>query len=179
MMTLGEKIKYYRSTLGITQAQFSSMSGIGLSTIKKLECDMMNPKPKMLLKIASALGVSINIFTDFDIVTVSDVMSLITKMDEQVEMDFHADYDEDGNPIPNSIKISFRHPSLNRKLADYVKVSDFQRKLDDDEQKYTDPADQEAIERMNAELEETRLTICRSPMVIAKKYQNGPLSVKV
>ena len=94
-------------------------------------------------------------------------------------MDFHADYDEDGNPIPNSIKISFRHPSLNRKLADYVKVSDFQRKLDDDEQKYTDPADQEAIERMNSELEETRLTICRSPMVIAKKYQNGPLSVKV
>ena len=178
MMTLGEKIKYYRSTLGITQAQFSNLSGIGLSTIKKLECDMMNPKPKMLLKIADALGVSINIFTDFDIVTVSDVMSLITKMDEQVEMEFNAEYDEDGNPIPESIKISFKHPSLNRKLADYVKVKDFQKKIDDDQQKYTSPADQEAIERMNTELEETRLTICRAPMVIAKKLNDGHLRVK-
>ena len=178
MMTLGEKIKYYRSTLGITQSQFSSLSGIGLSTIKKLECDMMNPKPKMLLKIADALGVSINIFTDFDILTVSDVMSLITKMDEQVEMEFHAEYDENGNPIPESIKISFKHPSLNRKLADYVKVKDFQKKIDDDQQKYTSPADQEAIERMNTELEETRLTICRAPMVIAKKFKGGHLMVK-
>lgn len=178
-MTLGKKIKYYRSTLGITQAQFSTLSGIGLSTIKKLECDMMNPKPKMLLKIADALGVSINIFTDFDIVTVSDVMSLLTKMDEQIEMDFLAEYDEDGNPIPESIKISFKNPSLNRKLADYVKVKDLQNKLDDDQQKYTTPADQEALDRMNTELEMTRLTICRAPVVIAKKFNDGRLRVKV
>ena len=173
MMTLGEKIKYYRSTLGITQAQFSNLSGIGLSTIKKLECDMMNPKPKMLLKIADALGVSINIFTDFDILTVSDVMSLITKMDEQVDMIFHAKYDEDGNPIPESISISFKHPSLNRKLADYVKVKDLQNKLEDDQRTSSNPADQKTLERMNNELEETRLTICRAPMVIAKDSKNG------
>ena len=176
MMTLGEKIKYYRSSMGITQAQFSSLSGIGLSTIKKLECDMMNPKPKMLLKIADALGVSINIFTDFDILTVSDVMSLITKMDEQVEMDFHADYDKDGNPIPESISISFKHPALNRKLADYVKVKDLQDKLDDDQQNNSNATDQETLERMNTELEETRLTICRAPMVIAKKPNGGQLT---
>ena len=35
--------------------------------------------------IANALAVSINIFTDFDIETVSDVMSPITKMDDQIE----------------------------------------------------------------------------------------------
>ena len=101
----------------------------------------------MLLKIADALGVSINIFANFDIV--SDVMSsLLTKMDEQIEMDFHAEYDEDGNPIHESIKISFKNPSLNRKLADYVKVKDLQNKLDDDQQKYTTPANQEALERI-------------------------------
>ena len=168
MMTLGEKIKYYRSTLGITQAQFSNLSGIGLSTIKKLECDMMNPKPKMLLKIADALGVSINIFTDFDIVTVSDVMSLITKMDEQVEMEFNAEYDEDGNPIPESIKISFKHPSLNRKLADYVKVKDLQNKIDTDKTLYATPIDMDNYKRWDTSLEEDRLSICRSNIIISK-----------
>ena len=64
-------------------------------------------------------------------------------------------------------------------MADYVKVKDFQKKIDDDQKKYTSPADQEAIERMNTELEETRLTICRAPMVIAKKLNDGHLRVKV
>ena len=178
-MTLGEKIKYYRSTLGITQAQFSNLSGIGLSTIKKLECDMMNPKPKMLMKIADALGVSINIFTDFDIVTVSDVMSLITKMDEQVEMEFNAEYDDEGNPIPNTIKISFKHPALNRQLAKYVMVKDFQRKIDADKTQYTTPTDMDNYERWDNDLEEDRLTICRENTVIAKKYNDGHLRVKV
>ena len=94
------------------------------------------------------------------------------------EMDFHAKYAEDGNPIPDSIKISFKHPSLNRKLADYVKVKDLQNKLDDDQQKYTTQADQEAIERTNTELEMTRLTICRAPVVISKKFNDGHIRVK-
>ena len=36
-----------------------------------------NPKPDQLLKIANALGVSINVFTDFDIETASDVLTLL------------------------------------------------------------------------------------------------------
>ena len=179
MMTLGEKIKYYRSSMGITQAQFSSLSGIGLSTIKKLECDMMNPKPKMLLKIADALGVSINIFTDFDILTVSDVMSLITKMDEQVEMEFHADYDDEGKPKPETISISFKHPALNRQLADYVRTKDIQNKNDDDKEKYTNPAEQEAMKGIDDQIEMARLSICRGSIVIAKEHQDGHIRVKV
>ena len=179
MMTLGEKIKYYRSTLGITQAQFSNLSGIGLSTIKKLECDMMNPKPKMLLKIADALGVSINIFTDFDILTVSDVMSLITKMDEQVEMEFHADYDDEGKPKPETISISFKHPALNRQLADYVRAKDIQVKNDADKEKYTSPAEQDAMNRIDDYLEEVRLTICRSNILVSNKFHDGHIHVKV
>ena len=52
-----------------------------------------NPRPDQLLKIASALGISINIFMDFDIETVSDVLSLLLKMDEQLDMDFEAEKD--------------------------------------------------------------------------------------
>ena len=178
-MTLGEKIKFYRSTLGITQAQFSNMSGIGLSTVKKLECDLMNPKPQMLMRIANALAVSINIFTDFDIETVSDVMSLITKMDEQIEMTFHADYDENGAPIPSSISISFDHPALNQRLADYVKIRDFQNKINKDRGKYTKPAEVEAFERMDDSLEQARLTICRDNEIITKESHDGHIHVKV
>ncbi|MBQ8945916.1 MAG: helix-turn-helix transcriptional regulator [Lachnospiraceae bacterium] len=178
-MTLGEKIKYYRTTLGITQAQFSSLSGIGLSTVKKLERDMMNPKPQMLMKIANALGVSINIFTDFDIETVSDVMSLLTKMDEQTDMDFIAEYDEDGLPDPKTIRISFEHPSMQKKLADYVRTRDLQKKIDEERTQYTKPAEQEAYSRMDENLEQARLSICQDNTIITKEFRDGHIHVKL
>jgi hypothetical protein len=42
---------------------------------------MRNSKPDQLLKIANAPGISINIFIDFDIETVSDILSLLFKLD--------------------------------------------------------------------------------------------------
>jgi len=39
-----------------------------------------------LLKSANALGIIINIFMDFDIETVSDVLSLLFKTDEQLDL---------------------------------------------------------------------------------------------
>ena len=44
------------------------------------------------LKIANALGISINIFR-FYIETVSDVLSLLFKLDDQIDMKFEADKD--------------------------------------------------------------------------------------
>ena len=178
-MTLGEKIKYYRGSLGITQAQFSETSGIGLSIIKKLERNFMNPKPKLLKEVADALGVSIYEFTDFDILTVSDVMSLITKMDEQVDMEFHAEYDKEGNPVPESIQISFKHPAINRQLAQLIKIKDLQGKNKSEKGKTTNPAELEAYTKLNEDLEEMRLSICREPIVVSKKQQNGHVQVKV
>ena len=40
------------------------------------------------MKISQALGISINIFMDFDIHTVSDLLSLIFKMNEQLDLNF-------------------------------------------------------------------------------------------
>lgn len=62
--------------------------GINEITIRKYEAGYRNPKPKQLLKISDALGISINIFMDFDIETISDFLSLIFKIDEQLDMDF-------------------------------------------------------------------------------------------
>lgn len=39
-------------------------------------------------------SISINLFMDFDIETVSDVLSLLFKLDEQVDMNFYAEKDE-------------------------------------------------------------------------------------
>ena len=79
-MTTGEKIKYFRNMRGISQETLGQLSGINSATIKKYEYGIRNPKPDQLLKIANALGISINIFMDFDIETVSDVLSLLFKL---------------------------------------------------------------------------------------------------
>ena len=56
--------------------------------IRKYEAGDRNPKPDQLIKIANALGISINLFMDFDIEPISDVLSLIFKIDEQVDVEF-------------------------------------------------------------------------------------------
>ncbi len=90
-MTTGEKIKHFRNLRGISQETLGQLSGINSATIKKYEYGIRNPKPDQLMKIANALGISINVFMDFDIETVSDVLSLILKMDEQLDMNFEAE----------------------------------------------------------------------------------------
>ena len=108
-MTTGEKIKYFRNMRDISQEMLGQLSGINPATIKKYEYGIRNPKPDQLLKIANALGISINIFMDFDIETVSDVLSLLFKMDEQIGMNFEAEKDKNGSYIPATLKISFTH----------------------------------------------------------------------
>ena len=63
-MTVGEKIKTFRTIRGISQNVLGELSGIDGTTIRKYELGSRKPKPDQLLKIANALGVSINVFTD-------------------------------------------------------------------------------------------------------------------
>ena len=121
-MTVGEKIKYYRNIRGISQEMLGNLSGINPATIKKYEYGIRNPKPDQLLKITNALGISINLFMDFDIETVSDVLSLLFKLDEQVDMRFEAEKDENGEFIPSTIKLSFQNAAINQKLCTYLKA---------------------------------------------------------
>ena len=85
-MTIGEKIKYFRTLHGFTQDQLIQATGLSISTLQKYESDERKPKPEQLLKISQALGISINVFMDFDIHTVSDLLSLIFKMNEQLDL---------------------------------------------------------------------------------------------
>ena len=68
-------------------------TGLGISTLQKHKSDERKPKPEQLLKISQALGISINVFMDFDIHTVSNLLSLIFKMNEQLDLNFNAEED--------------------------------------------------------------------------------------
>lgn len=106
----------------------SKLVGIDGTTIRKYELGSRNSKPDQLLKISNALGVNINVFTDFDIKTASDVLTLLFKMDEQLDMEISRDNDADENLIPEKIYIRFKHPVINDQLAKFTKTKKVAKK---------------------------------------------------
>lgn len=120
-MTVGEKIKTFRN-IRESHNMLGELVGIDGTPIHKYELGSRNPKPDQPLKIANALGVSISVFTYFDIETASDVLTLLFKMDEQINMEIDGEKDKDGNLIPDTIYIRFKHPEINSRLAKFAKV---------------------------------------------------------
>lgn len=176
-MTTGEKIKYFRNMRGISQEMLGQLSGINPATIKKYEYGIRNPKPDQLLKITNALGVSINVFMDFDIETVSDVLSLLFKMDEQIDMNFEAEKDENGNYIPSTLKISFTHPAINKKLCTYLKAKQLQENVENNKYNFTEEQRDEAYQSLESDIEEIKNHLLDDNMVV-KKGSKG-ISVKM
>lgn len=141
--TIAYKIRKYRKEQGISQEELSSRSGINLSTIKKYETGYRNPKPDQLLKISSALGVSINAFIEFDISTVSDVISLLMRMDEQTDMIWTGEKDNTGNYIPGTISLSFNDEQINNALSIYMNYRE--------QKKNNIPTDVSALNKISAD----------------------------
>ena len=162
---------------GISQEMLGQLSGINPATINKYEYGIRNPKPDQLLKIANALGISINIFMDFDIETVSDVLSLLFKMDEQVGMNFEAEKDENGYYIPATLKISFTHWALNKKLCTYLKAKQLQENIENNKYNFTEEQQDEAYQSFESDMEEIKNRLLDDNMIV-KKGSNG-ISVKV
>lgn len=132
VMTVGEKIRTYRKMRGISQKMLGELAGgINEVTIRKYEAGDRNPKLDQLLKIADALGISINIFMDFDIETVSDVLSLIYKMDEQLDIEFTGKKNKKGEYAPDSISLKFNNPAINDRLAKWARTRDLVQKTVD------------------------------------------------
>lgn len=177
-MTTGEKIKHFRNLRGISQETLGQLSGIHSATIKKYEYGIRNPKPDQLLKIANALGISINVFMDFDIETVSDVLSLLLKMDEQLDMNFEAEKDEDGSFIPSTIKISFNNSLLNHKLGVYMKARELQENLLNDTERFSSEDEHQlAIEALSKDLDAVKQSILDDSKIVKKGVRN--ISVKI
>lgn len=109
---LARTIRKYREARKMTMKQLSIKSGINLSTIKKYETDNRNPKLEQLEKIAAALDVSVFEFLDIEVKSISDIISLVNKMNNATEIEWDIDNEK--------VSISFKNENINNSLKDYA-----------------------------------------------------------
>ena len=58
-MSLGSNIKYLREKRNLTMPELGEMIGVSKQAIKQYELDIARPQPIPLVKMAQALGVSV------------------------------------------------------------------------------------------------------------------------
>ena len=102
---VGKKIRAYREFRGYSQIQLAELSGINVGTIRKYELGIRNPKPDQLEKIATALGLNVSVFLDFNIETVGDVLSLLFSIDDSVNLSLAEMPDQ-------KISLTFDNPTM-------------------------------------------------------------------
>lgn len=80
-MTIGEKIRYFRERIGITQSKLAELTGIHPVSIRKYETNKMQPQAQQINRIADALCVSSfaisGIEDNIRLETVGDLMGLL------------------------------------------------------------------------------------------------------
>ena len=157
----------------MSQEELSTLSGINISTIKKYEGGARNPKPDQLLKITNALGISINAIIEFELTTISDVISLLIRMDEQTDMNWTGQKDADGNYIPSTISLSFNDTKLNEALSSYMQYREAHMAsstlaTNNKEETYTDIS----LENHDMSLETTKNRLLLFNDTLQKKRRN-------
>ena len=118
-MNTGEKIKYFRLARNMTQEQLAQEADISFSTLRKYEANERNPKYEQLLKIASALEISVNIFIDFDIQTVSDLFSVLFKLENQADLKINTMQELDIASSKDTLFLHFNNNYINQILKLY------------------------------------------------------------
>lgn len=119
---------------------------------------------------AKTKDISINLFMDFDIETVSDVLSLLFKLDEQVDMNFDAEKDENGEFIPSTVKLSFQNAAINQKLCTYLKAKQIKENLENAKEKLSAKDDYtETINEIEQNIEDIKNHLVDDNMVVKKE----------
>ena len=99
-MTIGEKIKYFRSRIGITQAKLAELSGIHPVSIRKYETNKMIPQAQQIDRLAEALGVSSFALAGFEnnirLETVGDFMGLMIMLIKTKIVSINGEREESG-----------------------------------------------------------------------------------
>ena len=99
-MTIGEKIKYFRSRIGITQAKLAELSGIHPVSIRKYETNKMVPQAAQIDRLAEALGVSSFALAGFEnnirLETVGDFMGLMIMLIKTKIVSINGEREENG-----------------------------------------------------------------------------------
>ena len=106
---------------------------------------------------------------DFDIETVSDVLSLLFKLDEQVDMKFEVEKDKNGEFIPSTVKLSFQNAAINQKLCTYLKAKQIKENLENSKEKLSAEDDYtETINEIEQNIEDIKNHLVDDNMVVKK-----------
>ena len=81
-MSVGENIRRYRKSRGMTQAQLAEAVGLTEGAVRHYESGIRAVKPELLESIADALGVSVNALKDYGVKNASDLMSLLVRLED-------------------------------------------------------------------------------------------------
>ncbi|MBO5210132.1 MAG: helix-turn-helix transcriptional regulator [Lachnospiraceae bacterium] len=82
-MTIGEKIKKYRTFNGLTQAELGKMVGLSGDRIRQYENNVRTPKDGKLFEIADALGVNALALSEPDLDNTNSIMHILFELEEQ------------------------------------------------------------------------------------------------
>lgn len=148
---VGKKIRAFREFRGYSQIQLAELSGINVGTIRKYELGIRNPKPDQLEKIATALGLNVSVFLDFNIETVGDVLSILFAIDDSVNLSLSETSDQ-------NIAMTFDNPAMQdffKKWCQFKNVYEKEKAeilaIEDEDKR------QEELDKLNATQEEWKL----------------------
>ena len=148
---VGKKIRAFREFRGYSQIQLAELSGINVGTIRKYELGIRNPKPDQLEKIATALGLNVSVFLDFNIETVGDVLSILFAIDDSVNLSLSETSDQ-------NIAMTFENPTMQdffKKWCQFKNVYEKEKAeilaIEDEDKR------QEELDKLNATQEEWKL----------------------
>ena len=148
---VGKKIRAYREFRGYSQIQLAELSDINVGTIRKYELGIRNPKPDQLEKIATALGLNVSVFLDFNIETVGDVLSILFAIDDSVNLSLAETSDQ-------NIAMTFDNPTMQdffKKWCQFKNVYEKEKAeilaIEDEDKR------QEELDKLNATQEEWKL----------------------
>ena len=123
-MNTSEKIKYYRTQLGITQDKLAELTGIHPVSIRKYETNKMQPQPAQLERIAAALGVSYNALNGaahagMRLETVGDLMGVLMVLTNSGILEITGERGSDRMLNEDTVSISF-----NSALSSYLALEE-------------------------------------------------------
>lgn len=148
---IGKKIRAYREFRGYSQKQLAELSGINVGTIRKYELGIRNPKPDQLERIATALGLNVSVFLDFNIETVGDVLSLLFAIDDSVNLSLKPTEDQE-------VILTFDNPMMQDFFRKWCQFKNVYEKEKTEILAITDVSKrQEELEKLNATQEEWKL----------------------
>ena len=165
---VGKKIRAYREFRRFSQKQLAELSGINVGTIRKYELGIRNPKPDQLERIATALGLNVSVFLDFNIETVGDVLSLLFAIDDSVNLSLKPTEDQ-------KIILTFDNPMMQDFFRKWCQFKNVYEKEKAEILAITDVSKrQEELEKLNATQEEWKLRAMGTTIGCHTVVKKGP-----